>query len=75
MKFTLPGNAPVCLQIYDLAGRQVRSFVRDMLSAGTHRIAWDGRDSRGREVAGGLYLYRLVVAGKLQQTGKVMLLK
>lgn len=75
VKFTLPGNAPVCLQIYDLAGRQVRSFVRDMLSAGTHRIAWDGRDSRGREVAGGLYLYRLVVAGKLQQTGKVMLLK
>jgi hypothetical protein len=75
VKFTLPAAAPICLKIYDVAGREIRSFIRDMLSAGTHQIAWDGRDSQGRQVAGGLYLYRLEVSGQLRQTGKVMLLK
>jgi flagellar hook assembly protein FlgD len=47
------------LGVYDLGGRLVRSLKRGMLPAGAQRFEWDGRDSRGREVAGGIYFVKL----------------
>ena len=35
---------------------------------------WDGRDQRGEQVAGGVYLYRLQ-AGSFAEAGKMVLLK
>jgi hypothetical protein len=75
VKFLIPGSGLVRLDIYDLAGREIRRLMAGVLPAGNHRLAWDGRDDQGRQVAGGLYLYRLEVSGKNLQTGKVLLLK
>jgi len=47
------------LEVYDLRGRLVRELVTgDWLSAGTHRVVWDGRDRQGRWAASGVYLVR-----------------
>ena len=54
---TRPG--PVRLCVYDTAGRLVRELVDESESAGEHRREWDGRDSRGRTVAAGVYFARL----------------
>ncbi|MCB0271062.1 MAG: hypothetical protein KDH95_23075 [Calditrichaeota bacterium] len=32
-------------------------------SPGEYQLLWDGRDARGRQVASGIYLYRLSVDG------------
>jgi hypothetical protein len=74
IRFDLDRPGPVRLAVYDLAGRLVRTLVRDDREAGPHGVVWDGRDTRGRPVPSGIYLLRLQSAGR-QQTGKVTVLK
>jgi hypothetical protein len=47
------------LAIYNVAGGMVRRLAAGPLAAGAHRIGWDGRDSRGRAVPGGIYVATL----------------
>jgi flagellar hook assembly protein FlgD len=47
------------LILYDLLGRRVRRLVSEFQEAGSHQVAWDGADDRGRVTASGVYLYRL----------------
>ena len=58
--FRLAGEA-TRLSIYNLAGQLVRVLQPDTQQAGEHRLSWDGRDDLGREVASGVYIYRLDV--------------
>jgi hypothetical protein len=51
---------PVRLEIYDVAGRLVRTFDGSTPQPGTHQVLWDARDDAGREVPAGIYLYRVV---------------
>ena len=67
------------LGIYDLRGALVRILDLGYRSAGSYltpsRAArWDGRDQRGEQVAGGVYLYRLE-DGSFVRAGKMVLLK
>ena len=48
------------LSVYDLAGRRVKVLHRGALAAGPHLLEWNGTDTRGRTVASGVYLVRLV---------------
>jgi hypothetical protein len=57
-----PGNAS--LRVYDRAGNLVRTLLRGKRSAGQHTIHWDGLDDDGREVAAGVYSYRLATLGQ-----------
>jgi hypothetical protein len=66
VRFTLRQPGAVTLTVHDVAGRKVATLVPgEVLPAGTHDLAWHGRDARGRPVASGTYLLRL--AGDDQQ--------
>ncbi len=56
----------VSLILYDVLGRRVRQLWRGPLGAGSHRFVWDGRDAAGRDVAAGVYLYRVEVDGQIE---------
>ncbi|MFN8177215.1 MAG: FG-GAP-like repeat-containing protein [bacterium] len=58
-RFALREPAPVRLAVYDVAGRLVRALLDGSAGAGETRVLWDGRDSRGRVVAPGVYFVRL----------------
>lgn len=60
---------PVNISVYDCKGRFVRS-----VSGEGGAVRWDGRNSRGAIVSGGVYLYRAEVDGVKMQ-GKLLLLK
>lgn len=51
---------PVSLRIVDLEGRVLRNLIDGPLTAGRHRIKWDGRDRGGRPLPSGLYFYHLI---------------
>jgi len=57
--FDLPRAGHATLRVYDLAGRLVRTLADADLPSGRHIFEWDGRNSAGRTVAAGTYLYRL----------------
>jgi len=60
IEYTLPEQVQVRLRVYDLAGRLVETLVKGESQArGVHRATWMGRDSQGRAVPSGTYLYRL----------------
>jgi len=59
LEFALPSAASVDLSVFDASGRRVVTLAHGELSAGTHPVTWDGRESDGRPVAAGLYLARL----------------
>lgn len=49
---------PVVIEIYDLSGRRVRAFSRD-LSSGGYTQTWDGQNADGKVVPPGIYLLRV----------------
>lgn len=57
--FTLPTNTRVKLVVYDLLGKEVVRLAEGNFQPGQYTIRWDGRDSRGVQVATGAYIYRL----------------
>lgn len=64
------------LDLYDVAGRKVRSLLNNAaLEPGQHRVPWDGRDDAGRAVASGTYFYEMRVDGQPVAAKKAVLLK
>lgn len=59
IRFQLSEAGPVKLKIYSLLGREVRELANSEYSAGLQKIYWNGRDACGRDVAAGVYIYRL----------------
>ena len=57
--FELPSDARVRLDVFDPAGRHVKSLANTEYSAGQHELQWSGRDDAGQSVASGVYIYRL----------------
>ena len=72
ISYQLDAPTEVALQVYDAAGRQVRTLDRGLREAGTHRVSWNGNNDQGQQVASGVYFYRLSAAG--QSTTRSMLL-
>jgi photosystem II stability/assembly factor-like uncharacterized protein len=72
IEFTLPAVAPVALRIYNLNGQLIRTLLNESRPAGRHLVSWDGRDNAGRDVASGVYLYRLQVGQFMQQKTMVL---
>lgn len=50
----------VVLEVFDAAGRKVRTLVGGSLAAGDHRVTWTGTDDAGRPVASGVYFAHLL---------------
>lgn len=64
IRYSLPDDGPVRLQLHDLRGRLVRRLVNADLPAGDHSVRWDGHDDAGRAMASGVYVVRLEAAGR-----------
>jgi hypothetical protein len=67
--FMLAAPSAVRLDVFDVLGRHVVSLHRGRLPAGAHEVGWDARD-----VAAGVYFYRLRVDDQVQ-VRKMVLLK
>ena len=74
ISYELDQAGPVDLQIFDLAGRLVRTLHSGNETAGRHEKIWLGRDRMGRSVATGVYFYRLR-AGDEVESRRMLLAK
>jgi flagellar basal-body rod modification protein FlgD len=63
--YQLPQQAKqVVVTIYDSSGNQVRSLELGSQASGTRTFSWDGKDSQGKQVADGTYIYKVAAQDK-----------
>jgi hypothetical protein len=60
LSYALPQAGQVRIDVYDAAGRHVRTLLQDRVEAGTGSVTWSGTDAAGRSVASGVYHVRMV---------------
>ncbi|NKB65833.1 MAG: T9SS type A sorting domain-containing protein [Candidatus Latescibacteria bacterium] len=75
IRFVLDRAGPIDLSVFNLAGQPVRRLAADIWTAGSHAVRWDGRTDNGRELASGVYLYRLRTDGGPVLTRRLLLLR
>jgi len=74
LRYSLAKSGPVSLAIYGITGKKVRTLVSENASAGTHEVAWDGRDEYGKAVGAGVYFARFA-AEKVHSTERITVLR
>ncbi len=74
ISFDLPKGGMTRLALYDVRGRLVRELVRGEMPRGRHEVVWLGKDNRGRQMASGVYFYR-IESGEFTATRSLTLLK
>ncbi len=72
--FDLPEETNASLEVYNMIGQKVRTLTDGTLSAGAHKLVWNGTDDNGKELPSGVYFYKLS-AGDNSRTMKAILLK
>jgi hypothetical protein len=75
ISFSLPQAANVTINVYDLQGRRVKNIIKALtFNPGLHYVLWDGRNDKGKTVAGGIYFYQLQSPG-IVKAAKMIFLK
>lgn len=71
--FVLERAGPVRATVHDLRGRRLAVLADGQRESGSHEVAWDGRDERGRAAAAGTYVVRFATDRGLQAVKAVLL--
>ena len=74
IQFELPDESHTKISIYNLLGREIIQLVNETYKAGYHEVIWNGKDSYGRTIPSGMYLYRMN-ANSFSSTRKLVFLK
>jgi hypothetical protein len=73
--FSLPEEADIKLNVYNIKGQKVKSLANEIYPRGYHNVVWNGKDDNGKDVGSGVYFYRLQVNDKTESVKKCLLLK
>ena len=75
VSFDVDRRRDVRITVYDVAGRWVRTLLRESASdPGPHRVLWDATDDAGRRMASGVYFIEVQSDG-WRDSRKVILVK
>ena len=74
ISFDIYEASKVSLSIFDLNGRLVKNLMSGNLGSGTYSIDWNGKNTKGLSVAGGVYFYS-ITSGESSIIKKMSLIK
>ena len=74
INYSITKSGSVKVSIYNIKGQIVRTLVNDNKEAGRYSAVWNGKDNNNKDVASGLYLYR-IESLDFSATKKMMLMK
>ncbi len=63
IRYTTPSAGALSVNIFNPAGRLVRTVYDGFAEAGDHSVQWDGLNDTGQEVPSGKYFYRVALDG------------
>jgi hypothetical protein len=74
IRYDIPDQSEVTLNIYDGLGRLVKSLVNEVKEPGKFTVIWNGRNNENGIVASGFYICK-IKAGSFTSIKKMLLLK
>jgi hypothetical protein len=74
IRYDLSEDGPVSIIIYDLMGREIKTLVKQVSAPGRYSVNWNGRNKWGKQIASGMYFYRMETP-KFQSVKKLIFLK
>jgi len=74
IRYQIPEDCRVTLEIHNLLGQKVRTLVNVDQKANYYTAYWDGKNADGKGVSSGIYFYTLR-AGNFTQTRRMVILK
>ncbi len=74
ISFNVRESGNVKIDIYNIKGQKVKTLINDSYLPGIHDIVWKGKDDNNKQVASGIYLYKMR-NGKFSSTRKMILMK
>jgi flagellar hook assembly protein FlgD len=63
LEFRTSQDGPVKVQVFDIAGRLVRTLQDGNLPAGYNSVRWNGTTSTGNKVSSGVYYFKISAVG------------
>jgi hypothetical protein len=70
--FVLPSDAQAEIVVFAPDGRRVATLASGRFGAGRNEVRWDGRNDAGKQVAAGVYFYRLKTEGYMEAKRMVL---
>ena len=74
IRFEVPKEAMVTIDIFNIRGQRVKRLINDNLSAGIHQVVWTGHDENGNTMSSGIYFYRMQ-SDSFVETRRMLLIK
>ena len=74
IKYEVFNSGNVNLVIIDSKGVHIKSIVNEYHQIGKYLMEWDGKDDQGRNMASGIYFYKIILGG-ISKTEKMIYLK
>jgi hypothetical protein len=65
IRYNLPRDCHVTLEIFDILGRAIITLVDEYQAEGENSVTWDGRNASGMPSTSGIYFYRLTTPGEV----------
>ena len=65
IKYSLQKSGNVLINIYNINGKIVKSFIYNNQKPGEYTFDWDGKDLTGCNLSSGIYLYKIQVDNKI----------
>jgi hypothetical protein len=75
IRYSVSAAGRAAIRVYAVSGAIVRTLVDRHHAPGAYSVRWDGRDDRGRNLATGVYFYRLETASGVVDSKKLLMLK
>ncbi len=74
IEYSLERETKVTLVIYDVSGRKVRTLLSaKTVEAGIHRVDWDGKNDKGKQLSSGIYFCKFLAAGQVEAKKLILL--
>ena len=74
IRFTNDRSSNVKVTVYSLKGEKVATIMNKQVNSGTYDVSWNGKNTSGKVVPTGMYLYDIESDGRRLQ-GKMLFLK
>jgi len=75
IRFSMASEGEVTLSVFDVSGRMVKTLLDGQAQAGENSVVWDGTDSNGNRVGGGVFWMQMTTHDGYTSGKKMLVLR